>query len=255
MKEKKSVVVAFDKACADGSLTVQNTLIKGIEEDEYLRFDRKDGKMRVNESVWYSQMFAFETIHSTYFIKADAKMADNTAVVNTIPYHRTFVDYQPLAGYDKLRLGIKPDFKALCLEYLSEGLRVLFDDSPRASEIGAAYPIIPLAFSKLGPEKMKALKYRKKGFEEAMLIADAKKGNNYKVAALLDYRIGQWHSREQVKSNLQGAYDKLGIKEVAKATDLSSFYEYKDKNQHKARGMVEVVQSRRTEAGRIFPES
>ena len=242
LQEHKDIVKAFDTH----NDTVKKALIKGTDTNKYISY--YEGKLYVNETVWYNEMHSYSTIHTTYYVKDDSKIKDSVKVINEVTYNYNYLPHKRLEGYDKLRLGTKVDFKTICLEYLEVAFDNFINGNTKAQDIENLYPIIGKAYNILGEEKMKALGYREKLFRESLLIEDLKKDNAYKIIRMLGYRVGRWVSAEQVKVDLQHTFNKLGIKQKVTATTLNSYYEIKSKtiwdadSKTSVRGIVIIVE-------------
>ena len=86
-----------------------------------------------------------------------------------------------------------------------------------------SHPLINRAVEILGDKKLKALKYRKNNIDKELLVVSQLK-NLKEVGSLLDINIGDAIPKEYLKSKIQGMYDHLNIKKLAKATDINTWY-------------------------------
>jgi hypothetical protein len=169
-------------------------------------------------------MNAFNTIHKTYYINKDNLNTNSSIKINTIDYNYNLTDALEITGLNKAKLGKKANFSQLCKDYFS-----LIEEgkTKEADKIALIHPIIKEAHDLLGKDKMEALKLQKLEIERELVKMDSLKSKSWKIAKLLGYRIGQWVTREDVKSELEFIYKDLGLNLTAKATDLENYYEIK----------------------------
>lgn len=200
-------------------------MLKNAEQNNYLFVE--DEELELNEQALYNEMFSYNTIHNTYYINRDDKQTTfkpQRTTYNDIEYNYTPKNSPQITGLNKLNLDKVPDFKDLCIEYI--GLQGTNWDT-ESGKIAEAYPIIKEAFNKLGAEKMKALKYRQKDIQKELIIQDKVRGYKSKLVELLGYKVGQWLTSQQIKSDLERIYSSLGIDKQHKATDITEFYSVK----------------------------
>ena len=90
----------------------------------------------------------------------------------------------------------------------------------------AVYPFIRDAYTKLGDQRVKALKYRVGAIQDA-LTAMSKADTDLKIVEMADRRFTKQRPIpvKHVKEELQKIYDTLGIGKRAKATDMEQWYE------------------------------
>ena len=90
----------------------------------------------------------------------------------------------------------------------------------------AIYPFIRDAYTKLGDQKVKALKYRVGAIQDA-LTAMSKIDTDLKIVEMADRRFPKQTPIpvKKIKEELQKIYDTLGINRRAKATDMEQWYD------------------------------
>ena len=90
----------------------------------------------------------------------------------------------------------------------------------------AIYPFIRDAYTKLGDQKVKALKYRVGAIQDA-LTAMSKVDTDLKIVEMADRRFPKQTPIpvKKIKEELQKIYDTLGISRRAKATDMEQWYD------------------------------
>lgn len=218
LEKYRKVVESFN---ATDSQEVKDILIKGSWTIQYLL--ERPGELRLNENVCYCEMNNYEIVNSQFYIKP----LENK-LINGIPYQ--FKRCEPditLEGLNKLRLAKKPNFKKLCIEYHQakeeENLEII-------EEIEISYPLIKEAYDKIGFDKMKALEFVQRDIQNQLVVSSKSRSLEASIVSLLNYKIGQLLDKAEVKKTLQGIYNMLEIKKVAKASDLSQWYTIKNHN-------------------------
>ena len=87
-------------------------------------------------------------------------------------------------------------------------------------------PLVEAAYHKLGVEKVRSLRYVKSSVKDALTAQDNNKNADSKIAILLSRKICKgFISNKDTKAIIQNAYDVVGIKEAAKATDIIKWFD------------------------------
>jgi hypothetical protein len=228
INEAKKDVLEFNDLRPESTHRI-NALEKN--DNPYLLVD--GDQLCLNDNSWYNEMHNFSTMKKTYYVSKDG--TESTIVDGTTNYNGLDYDYEKenrieIKGLNKVKLGRTPSFKDLCIDCIEvfEG-KLDIIRSAKIVSIERDFPLIYEAYYKLGVHKMKALEYRKKPIEEALLVSSNGASVNYKIVKLLDLKIGQRYSRKEVKAKLEKIYLKLEINKKAKATDLGRWFEYRDR--------------------------
>jgi len=89
-------------------------------------------------------------------------------------------------------------------------------------------PLVKEAYTVLGPEKVRELKYHQSNIKTEV-IKKSKQNEDYKIMRLLQGKFPKQKEIpcREIKKELQKIYKELGIKRATKATDLSEWYEVK----------------------------
>lgn len=205
-----------------------------IEKNDNAFLLVKGNELVVNDNAWYNEMHNFSTMRKTFYVSKDGNertIKDGTTNYNGLDYEYKGINRVPIKGLNKVKLGRIASFKDLCLDCIA-----VFKQEPslvRTAKVGQikdTYPLIYEAFDRLGETKMKALEYRKKDIENALLIISNESSFYYKVVKLLDLKVGRWYSRAEIKLKLKNIYKKLHIEKTAKGTDLKKWFDFKLKN-------------------------
>ena len=90
----------------------------------------------------------------------------------------------------------------------------------------AIYPFIRDAYTKLGDQKIKALKYRVGAIQDA-LTAMSRVDTDLKIVEMADRRFPKQTPIpvKKIKEELQKIYDTVGLNKRAKATDMEQWYD------------------------------
>jgi hypothetical protein len=95
------------------------------------------------------------------------------------------------------------------------------------NDIESLHPEFKYYYDQLGASKLKALKYREKDIINALAVTSK---TNYIINDLQKMKLSGFYSNEQLKTMMQGLFDKWGLKGKAKATDFKRLkvYQFKD---------------------------
>ena len=148
--------------------------------------------------------------------------------------YTTNVSEENVVGFDAYRLtegaGIDKTFKDVVLE-----LRDAFEHGDSLSksfllnDAETVYPFLGKAILKLGFDRIDSLRYVQKDIKnELLLLSDT--SNEYKIFCKLGYPPGVFHTRAEIKRDLQAAYDALGYRRAGRASDISKYYNVKPKH-------------------------
>ena len=107
---------------------------------------------------------------------------------------------------------------------------------------------LPLGYSSyfniLGPEKIKALRYRRGDIEDYFKSESLYKSDQLLEQINTNFKVGDRLSSVYIKTKLTEIYKKLNISKIAKATDLDKFFILKDIKINTTTETGEVVRSR-----------
>lgn len=190
----------------------------------------EDGRLCLNENAWYNEMHKFSTLNKTYYVSKSGKNAtlcDGIKNFNGLDYNYQGIQPIEVKGLNKIKLGKKASYKELCLDIIE-----IFESpkgilrSAKLIQIKSKYPEICKAYLRLGKEKMRALRYRKKEIEKDLLSISNEHMISYKVVQLLKLKVGEWYSIRDLKSRIKAVYATLGIEKNAKGTDISKWYHF-----------------------------
>lgn len=201
--------------------------------DEYLFYNKENDELIVNDIAQLSKLNAFETQHTVYRVAKGSESKSHTHTINSIEYRYEGIPLPDLEGIEKLALAQKPDFKALCLDYIDYKEReinaFLFETAMPDATDGDTLDIIQQAYEKLGVKKIKALDYRKQAIKDELVISNKKSTHHHQVRSMLGFRLADKVSSKQVRDKIIKVYDELGIEGNPTAKDIEKYYcvEYK----------------------------
>ena len=104
-------------------------------------------------------------------------------------------------------------------------------------------PLLREAYTKLGADKVKALRYTKKSIKDALISQDEYLEAEQKIARIMVKNIPTGESITVAKANqiIADAYSEVGIKHTAKAKDLHKWFECSDPISKRVGGKVGKV--------------
>jgi len=216
----RKAVISFYKEDKDSM--VRDAMLKDTS-NSFLLIDGKE--LYVNEEAWYNEMHNFSTFKKTYYVSKNGRsrnIKNGIKKNNGIDYDYKGMEKVEIKGFNKIKLGQKPSFKDLCIDYIEAKEKGYF--------VFGSDPMIEKAHAILGSQKMKALEYRKTKIREALLVYSNVNSVESKIVRLLDLKCGQWISKESVKLKIQEAYNKLNLTKKAKSTDLKKWFTVIDSN-------------------------
>lgn len=226
---EKELIAAAD-IIADFNLVGEATksiLLRGAEENIYLKI--RNGALSVNSTAIYAELNAFNTLHKTYYVsKEDKNVNAHSHVSNKITYKYGRTAPLTVEGLNKVKLGKKANFSMLCEEYFE--LKKSRYSVAGSNDIELINPLIKEAYDVLGEDKMRNLGLEAKKIEEQLVIQNALKSVSWKIAQLLDLRVGQWISSADLKDKIAQVYNTLKVNKKAKATDASEWFEIQARN-------------------------
>lgn len=205
-------------------------LIKAAEDDKYT-FRNEQGELYVSDVALKAELQAYEALQATYVVRVveGAEVSDEgysasfKSLLTDESKHVPFA-HKP-TGVAKFLTGHSQCFYETMKEYCEA----------RDEENAKVYKLVDAkddyyrtAYDLLKHDTIRKLEYRKPAIERAMKIHDAKKENATEIPTLLNLKKDQVYLRSDIKTMIQEIYDRLGIPDKAKATDISKWYEVKD---------------------------
>ena len=209
-------------------------LIKAAEEDKYT-FKNEQDELYVSDVALKAELQAYEALEATYVVRVveGAEISDEGYSASFRSLLTDESKHVPFAhkpkGISKFLTGHSQCFYETMKEYCEardEQNEKLF------KLVDAKDDYFKTAYDILKHETIRKLEYRKLAIERAMKIHDTKNENATEIPTLLNFKKDQVYLRADVKAKIQDIYDKLGIPDKAKATDITKWYEVKDTRQN-----------------------
>jgi hypothetical protein len=131
--------------------------------------------------------------------------------------------FSPLSGADKLKLGNKPLYKDVCLDY-AEALLNKDKDVIDTIESDPDYQELVEFVSIYGVDKLSSVSYQK-----SKIVAEINKysSTNTINTKELPFKVDGVYTKADIKIQIQNYYNSKGIKAKAKATDITKWYDTK----------------------------
>lgn len=222
---KKEVEDARHDAQQYNSLSVRRKA-KKIEDirkngDKFLRVENDsiivDGNManleivnyKIVNNIYSSQYNMNRALEDTGFVIDEANTL--TAPQLQAPTTKKTTFKEAFEAYSKLR---------------NEQPKYAFTKDLRLERIEYEKPLVRQAYDLLGPDEVRRMNYHVSNIRRAV-IAKGKQSDDVKIVRMLNIPKQTAVPVSEIKEELQKAYDALGIKRNAKATDLAEWYEIK----------------------------
>ena len=191
-----------------------------IFNDDYIVKD-ENGKYYLNDTLIKLELFNYSINQEIYKngISITKAYNNNNVEVFEAPEDDTIKN-------ELTKVGTKITFKEAFLKYAEiKGNKFDMTDT---SYLEKVQPLIVKAYAELGEKTVRELKYIKKNVEAALLNIDKSKSENNKVAQLLkdEIRTGFITIRD-INNIFSRIYDRLGITNTVKATNIEKYYECK----------------------------
>lgn len=132
----------------------------------------------------------------------------------------------------------KLTFKELFIKYVD--LMTDHPFSPSITTMEKNEPLLREAYTKLGTDKVKSLRYTKKAIQDALICIDNTKDAEQKLARIMVKNIPTGKPITVAKANqiITDAYTTVGIKHTTKAKDLHKWFECSDPISKRVNGKV-----------------
>ena len=219
-KVKKNVEIA-DKMVEIANLNPEADVSKFFNA-EYISKD-STGRFYIDNLLIKLELYTFKIEQSIYKNGISImKHYNQKGIATTNP------EYERLDG--TLNIGKKVSFKEAFLQYAE------LINNPLASyqieTLKQIQPLIAEAYSKLGVDRVKTLRYVKKNVEAALISLEEDKSKETRIAKILNTRITiGFNSSADIKEALSEAYSLTGVKKPVKATDIINYFDCKQTTQ------------------------
>lgn len=131
-----------------------------------------------------------------------------------------------LSIFEKISLGYVVDYRVIMKQYIEA---IENEDTETVEFIELHSPVCKRHLSLVPPEKVKALKYRKKAVEAEYEVNMKKNSKFYEVLDFLNYKEGDIVTGKDVVASIKECYEKLGIAGTVSSRTIREYYNVKDK--------------------------
>lgn len=222
----KSTVDTYNHAkTLPNSTKILNTLRNSAVLDPYLIVN-EDKDLVINEGAMQAEMQRYDIIHAQY--KTLSKNSGDSKPNSQSIYKTNIVNdaFQPLGGVYKSVVNKMGDYRVIMKQYIEaiEG-----EDTETIEFIELHSPVCKRHLSLVPPEKVKALKYRKKAVEAEYEVILKKNSKFYEVLDFLNYKEGDIVTGKEVVASIRECYERLGIAGAVSSRTIREYYNVKDK--------------------------
>lgn len=180
----------------------------------------EDGTYCLNDMIVKLDLYNFKLEQMIYKSGVALRKEYNYKGVLT-----TEIEYEQLDGFQSI--GKKMSFKDAFLKYVELNKQIMIDESD-LEVLVKDQPLIVPAYHKLGVDKVKKLRYVKSAIENALINLESDKTTELKLAKMITGKINLgFVSSKKAKEIIASAYKELDIKDTAKASDLSRWFDCK----------------------------
>lgn len=223
----KSTVDTFNHAkTLPNSMKILNTLRNSSLLDPYLIVN--EGKdLVINEGAMQAEMQRYDIVHAQY--KTLSKNGKAVEAPDSQSIYKTNIvndAFQPLGGVYKSVVNKMGDYRVIMKQYIEAKET---GDTKTVEFIELHNPICKRHLSLVPPDKIKALKYRKKDVEVEYETKLKKDNKFYDVIEFLNYKEGDVISGKDVVAAIKECYKRLGISGTVSSRTIREYYNVKDK--------------------------
>lgn len=183
----------------------------------------EDGKLSVDRDMARYEIVGYRVVNGVYSsqITVEDEMRKNGISIEDSGSITTPKNIQAMTAS-------RTSFKEIYRRYseIRHGKPIMFTTDWEIELAEAVYPFIRDAYTKLGDQRIKALKYRVGAIQDA-LTAMSKADTDLKIVEMADRRFPKQTPIpvKKIKEELQKIYDTLGISRRAKSTDMGQWYD------------------------------
>lgn len=192
--------------------------------EEYVYTD-EDGLYKVNDMVAKLELYTFRLEQSIYKNGIALRKAYNYTGAITTEIEYTRID-------ETMNKAKKISFKDAFIRYaeLNSNKFQLGMDS-ELEYLVSTQPLIIEAYTKLGEDRVKRLRYIKKDIEKALCAKEDNKNLDTKIAKILysNLQLG-FNKSSVIKSSLKEAYELVGSTDKAKTSDIDKYFDCTETN-------------------------
>jgi len=227
----RETVELFNKAQAN----VKDHLRDGIKHDLnrlYMSYDKQKDVFILNDRLPKLELYNYMVNQEIYKNGLNVAQAYNENGIETTKYK-----YQRVS--ENIDFSAKKQtFKELFIKYAD--LMTNHPYSPEIITMEKNEPMLREAYTKLGTDRVKALRYTKKSIQDALISLGDTEEAEQKIARIIVKNIPMGEPIKVAEANqiIADAYSTVGIKHTAKAKDLHKWFECSDPISKRVNGKV-----------------
>lgn len=203
-------------------LNVKNKLRKNLKDrlnDMYMSYNDDDDKFIVNDILPKLELYNYKVNQVIYSSGIALSKSYNDNNIAT-----TKINWETLNENIDKKITDKLSFKDAFIRYAEIYDNMIY--SFETDHILSIQPLVETAYHKLGTDKVRSLRYIKSSVKDALTALNDNKNTDSKIAVILSRKISKgFISNKDIKVIIQNAYDVVGIKEAAKATDILKWFD------------------------------
>ena len=187
-----------------------------------MSYDKRNDKYELNDRLPKLELYNYMVNQEIYKNGISVAKGYEDNGIETTKYK-----YQKLT--EKLNFSAKKQsFEELFKKYTD--LMTNHPFSPSITTMEKNEPLLREAYTKLGTDKVKSLRYTKKAVQDALICIDNTKDAEQKIARIMVKNIPTGEPITVAKANqiITDAYTTVGIKHTTKAKDLHKWFECSD---------------------------
>ena len=229
IKGSNDLLEALNSPTNKDKPAVVKALLDSIGKDPYIFLNDETKQFYVSDVALKSELQSFEAMEATYVVR-DVEGVDHNASGYSASFRELLTDESkqvqftsPISGMSKLLSGYQ-SFSETMEEYVSAKEK---QDDQIVALIDARNKNFAKYYDALGPEKIKALRYRNKDIDELYEAQFAATDNKRTIQTRLALRLSDFISNAEAKERLRTIYEALEINRTPKAKDLFDWYDLK----------------------------
>lgn len=240
IKGSNDLLEALNSPVNKDKPAVVKALLDSIAKDPYIFLNDDTKQFYVSDVALKSELQSYEAMEATYVVR-DVEGVDHNVSGYSASFRELLNDESkqvqftsPISGMSKLLSGYQ-SFSETMQEYVEAREK---PDEQIYTLIDARNMIFNKYYIALGPEKIKALRFRNKDISELYEAEFATSDNKRTIQARLALRNGEFISNVDAKEKLRTIYEALEINKAAKAKDLFDWYDLKPTKVKGVNGLI-----------------
>ena len=186
-----------------------------------------NGRIVMDRNLANYEIVNYNIVNGIYRSQVNMVAALKDAGLNVVT---STEEDEPDEKLESLKSIERTSFKDIFEEYCSlKAKPIKYDLTFRESRIAQEKPLVVEAYMKLGPEKVRQMKYHIYNIKRE-LVKLSHETQDVKIFLLIDPKLekGVAIPRSEIKEQLENAYKTLGINYKAKATELKRWYNLRE---------------------------